>query len=167
MGQGVLDNRPTLNIFKLVLETRESCNKKTDERYPASYLTPTAYMEQKKLLHPFEKLIFTENEWNGMKHSFGNDHEDHEGIEIVAMRSLPHIKQNALGLVVHRTNFDSCADTSISTNQLNLKRLLGLDENEDSRETYRAMVTLLETKQKVNDESIAMCPMELKGFILK
>lgn len=169
MGQGVLDNRGVLNIFKLVLESRESC-KKLDERYPAGYLTSNAYMEQKKLLHPFEKLIFNENDWNGVKYSFGSDHEDQDiGFEIVAMRNLPHIRTNTIGLVVHRTNLDKCSvDASINNgNQLNLKRLLGLDENEESREIYRSAITLLETKEKVNDESISMCAMDLKGFILK
>jgi alpha-mannosidase II len=172
LGQGVMDNRATLNIFKLVLESRESC-RKLDAKYPAGYLTSTAYMEQKKLLHPFEKLIYSENEWNGVKHSFGNDHEEHDiGFEIAAMRSLSHIKTSskstALGIVVHRTNLDKCSvDTSSSGNQLNLKRLLGFDENEEAREIYRTTLTMLEAKDKISDDSIAFCPMDVKGFILK
>jgi alpha-mannosidase II len=164
----VLDNRGVLNIFKLVLESREAC-KKSEDQYPAGYLTSTAYLEQKKLLHPFEKLIFNENDWNGVRHSFGNDHEDQDvGFEIVAMRNLPHIRTNSLGLVIHRTNLDKCSiDASINSNQINLKRLLGLDENEDTREIFRAPITLLEAKEKVNDESISMCAMDVKGFILK
>lgn len=172
LGQGVTDNRAVLNIFKLVLENRESC-RKMDEKYPAGYLTSTAYLEQKKLLHPFEKLIYSENEWNGVKSGFGNDHEEHDvGFEIVAMRSLPHIRTNsksttAMGLAVHRTNLDKCSvDASVNGNQLSLKRLLGLDENEE-REIYRTTLTMLETKEKVQDDSIALCPMDIKGFILK
>lgn len=173
LGQGVTDNRAVLNIFKLVLESRESC-RRADEKYPAGYLTPTAYMEQKKLLHPFEKLIYSENEWNGVKHSFGNDHEEHDiGFEIVAMRSLSHVKTsskstNPIGMVVHRSNLDRCSvEASTNGNQLNLKRLLGFDENEESREIYRTTLTMLEAKEKVNDDSIALCPMDIKGFIIK
>lgn len=172
LGQGVTDNRAVLNIFKLVLESRESC-RKMDSKYPAAYLTSTAYMEQKKLLHPFEKLIYNENDWNGVKHSFGNDHEELDiGFEIVTMRSLPLLKtssksSSAIGMVVHRSNLDRCtADVSSNRYELNIKRLLGLDENEERREIYRTTLTLLETKEKVNDDSIALCPMDIKGFII-
>jgi hypothetical protein len=94
------------------------------------------------------------------------------GFEIVAMRTLPHVRTSsksstAVGLAVHRTNLDKCSvDASVNGNQLNLKRLLGLDENEE-REIYRTTLTMLESKDKVQDDSIALCPMDIKGFILK
>lgn len=113
LGHGVLDNLPVLHLFRLVLESRESCTK-LDPGYPAGFLTPSAYGELRSLLHPMEKLIFNENEWTGLLPSFGANHEPLErGMEVVAMRNLPHVRvgkdrRSAIGLVVHRTNFEDC-----------------------------------------------------------
>lgn len=77
LGQGVLDNRPVLNIFRVSLENRESC-RKLDKRYPGAFLTATSYFEQKKVLHPLDKFIFNENEWTGLVNKFGEQHEPAE-----------------------------------------------------------------------------------------
>lgn len=168
MGQGVLDNRPTLNIFKIVLESRESC-RQLDESHPSGFLTPNSYEEQKRLLHPTEKLIFSENDWNGVKYQFGENHESVEsGIEVVALRSLSHIhskEKSTLGLVLHRTNFAECAtEAQARDGVLSVKRLLGLDDEAD---LYNSHVTLLAPQNKIDDEAITLCPMDLKGLIIK
>lgn len=86
------------------------------------------------------------------------------------MRNLPHVRakstSTALGIVVHRTNLDKCDASTNGNHQLNLKRLLGYDES-DEREIYRTTLTMLEAKEKVNDDSIVLCPMDIKGFIMK
>lgn len=167
LGQGVLDNRPVLNIFKIVLEGRESC-RQLDENYPSGFLTPNSYQEQKRLLHPFEKLIFNENEWNGVVTQFGENHESAEtGIEVVALRNLPltHLKgKSNIGVVLHRTNFGECAIDKARDGSLNVRRLLGLD---DDSLIYNSHVTLLTTQDKVDDELVSLCPMGLTGLIIR
>lgn len=166
VGQGVLDNRPVLNIFKLVIESRESC-RRLDENYPSGYLTPYSYTEQKKLLHPMDKLIFNENDWNGVQFQFGENRENVDtGIEVVALRSLSHLpsKGKALGLVLHRTNFGECSTDKARDGTLSVKRLLGL---EDDSEIFNSHITLLSPREKIEDESISLCPMDLKGLIIK
>lgn len=168
LGQGVLDNRPVLNIFKIVLESRESC-RQLDENHPSGFLTPNSYEEQKRLMHPMEKLVFSENDWNGVKTSFGENRESVEsGVEIVTLRSLPHIPsrdKSTIGLVLHRTNFAECAsEASALDGVLSVRRLLGLDEDS---ELFNSHVTLLATQNKIDDESVILCPMDLKGLIIK
>lgn len=169
MGQGVLDNRPVLNIFKLVLEGRESCQQ-LDDNYPAGFLTPNTYDEQKRLLHPMEKLIFNENEWTGVISQFGENHENLEtGVEVVALRNLPSVQvkdskgKSPTGIVIHRTNFGECATDRGQDGTVNVKRLLGLD---DDATIFNSYITLLSTQQKVQDENIPLCPMDTKGLII-
>lgn len=117
LGQGVLDNQPVLNIFKLVLENMEQCNK-LEKAYPAGFLTSNAYMEMKTLLHPMEKLIWHENEWVGVLPHFGLDRTPFEiGVEVAVLRDLPHVKGNVkgkstIGLVVHRNYLEECSTES-------------------------------------------------------
>lgn len=166
LGQGVLDNRPVLNIFKIVLETRESC-KQLDDNYPSGFLTPNSFVEQKRLLHPIDKFIFNENDWNGVVTQFGDSHESVEsGIEIVALRHLPFIPskgKSSVGLVLHRTNFGNCAADKARDGTLSVRRLLGLD---DDTKIYKSHITLLATQERVEDD-VWLCPMDLKGLIIK
>lgn len=167
MGQGVLDNRPVLNIFKVVLENRESC-RQLDENYPSGFLTPNSYEEQKRLMHPVDKFIFNENDWNGVNTQFGENHESVEvGIEVVTLRSLPFIHtkgKSSVGLVVHRTNFGECASDKARDGSFSVRRLLGLDDDSD---IYNSHITLLSTQEKLEDEVVTLCPMDLKGLIIK
>jgi alpha-mannosidase II len=166
LGQGVLDNRPVLNIFRVVLESRESC-RKLDDRYPAGFLTANSYYEQRKLLHPLSKFIFSENDWTGLIPKFGENHEPAEmGVEIVAMRELPHIKikkKAALGLVVHRTNFEECPDAN-RDGTLYLRKLLGIL---DECEIYSSRLTLLTKNEQIVSDEINLCPMDSKAFIVR
>lgn len=169
LGHGVLDNLPVLHIFRLVLESREPCTR-LDPGYPAGFLTSTAHGELRSLLHPLEKLIFNENEWTGLLPSFGANHESLEkGMEVVAMRSLPHVrigndKRPCLGLVVHRTNFEDCGSEASGEGNLNIKKLLDLD---DGHEIYGSALTLLRKQEPVASDDVSFCPMDTKAFIIQ
>ncbi|XP_058811986.1 alpha-mannosidase 2 [Topomyia yanbarensis] len=169
LGHGVLDNLPVLHLFRLVLESRESCTK-LDPGYPAGFLTAGAHAELKALLHPLEKLIFNENEWTGLVPSFGVNHEPLEkGMEVVALRNLPHVligkeKKSAVGLVVHRTNFEDCGSEASGEGNLNIKKLLNLD---DGHEIYASLLTLLRKQELVSSDDISLCPMDIKAYIIQ
>lgn len=117
LGQGVLDNQPVLNIFKLAIENMEQCSK-INKDYPAGFLTSKTFMEMKTLLHPMEKLMWHENNWAGVLPSFGVDRTPLEtGVEVAALRALPHLRVNGkgktpVGLVVHRNYLEECSTDS-------------------------------------------------------
>ncbi|XP_055587515.1 alpha-mannosidase 2 [Uranotaenia lowii] len=170
LGEGVLDNRPVLHLFRLVLESRESCTK-LDPGYPAGFLTANTHRELNTLLHPMEKLIFNENQWTGLLPAFGANHEALErDMEVVAMRNLPHItsgreKKTALGLVVHRTNFEDCGSEATTEGNLNIKKLLNIGmDNEHG--IYSSPLTLLRKQELVSSDDISLCPMDAKAFII-
>uniref|UniRef100_A0A336LZM5 Alpha-mannosidase n=1 Tax=Culicoides sonorensis TaxID=179676 RepID=A0A336LZM5_CULSO len=161
LGQGILDNRPVQHIFRLVVEQRDKC-RKLDASYPAAFLTPNAYIEQKTLLHPMEKLIFNENEWNGMQPSFGQNHKPlQHGVEVVALKSL---SSEAKGIIIHRTQLEQC-ESSIPDGDhetVSIKKILG----EDFQAIYKAPLTFVKKLSPVTLENIDFCPMETKAFIL-
>jgi alpha-mannosidase II len=167
LGQGVLDNQPTLHIFKLILENRESCTK-WEPSYPAGFLTLNSHHELQTLLHPFEKLVYHENDWVGAIPQFGLNHEPFEhGIEIAAVRELPHVKtkdKSSIGVVVHRKHFTECSNDINRDGIFNVKRLFGLS---DSKEIYSAPLTLLKTDAQLTSDEVSICPMDIKAFIIE
>lgn len=116
LGQGVQDNEPSLNIFKLTLENVESCEKRSNN-YRAGYLTESAHTELNRLLHPTEKLVWHENEWAGVLPKYGAERVPLKiGTEIAALRSLrvpgtSPKKNPSIGLVMNRSHLEQCAET--------------------------------------------------------
>jgi alpha-mannosidase II len=166
LGQGVLDNRPTLNIFRLLVENREACTKLVAD-YPAGYLSVAAFTAQKTMLHPLDKLIFTENEWTGMLPAFGGDHEPLEaGVEVVAFRELPHIrrgKTRAVGVVLHRNHFEKCTSDVNREGLVNLRKTFNFDEG---RAIHMTNLTMLAAGRQVQTDELSMCPMSTKAFVI-
>lgn len=115
LGQGVQDNEPALNIFKLSLENVETCEKRSNN-YRAGYLTENAHIALNRLLHPTEKLVWHENEWAGALPNYGTEHVPLEiGTEIAVLRSLrvpgtPSNKNPSMGLVINRNYLEQCTE---------------------------------------------------------
>lgn len=114
LGQGVLDNKPVLHIYRVVLEKIVGCSRPS-EAHPASYLTSATYRALQALLDPFDKFIYTENEWTGALEQFGQTHMSAiEELDVPVMRRLS--KSTALiqriGVVLHRTQVLQCDSDS-------------------------------------------------------
>jgi len=110
LGQGVLDNKPVLHIYRLVLEKINSCARPS-EMHPAGYLTSAAHKASQSLLDPLDKFIFAENEWIGAQGQFGADHPSaREDLDVPVMRRLTKssAKTQRVGYVLHRTNLMQC-----------------------------------------------------------
>uniref|UniRef100_A0A1B0CQQ4 Alpha-mannosidase n=1 Tax=Lutzomyia longipalpis TaxID=7200 RepID=A0A1B0CQQ4_LUTLO len=166
LGQGVLDNQPITNIFRLVLELRDACAT-WDSRYPGGFLTSNVHWQLTTLTYPMDKLVFHENAWVGMLPTFGENHEPAEkGIEVAALRDLPHVSKggkSTLGIVLRRTQLEKCSTDPNLEGNVNLKRLFGIEENKD---IFTAPLTLLKKETSVPSDEITICPMEMKAFIV-
>lgn len=166
LGQGVMDNRKTLHVFKLLLESRESCSK-LDPSHPSGFLTVNAHTQNQALTYPMERLIFQGNEWAGMVSAFGEGRESFFGIDVAVMRNLPQIKTkkspSALGLVLHRSEFERCPSQTELVDTINVRKLLEIDE---SRELYESHLNLVSKGEFLVADSISMCPMTTKGIII-
>lgn len=169
LGQGVLDNKPTLHIFKLLLENNESCTKQ-DQEYPAGYLTVESHNELQTLLHPMEKLVYHENSWVGVQPNFGINHESLEnGIEVAVLRSLPHVNlgakdKSAVGLVLHRKHFEECSTNVNREGNVNLRKLLRIEEN---KSIYSSLLLLIKKETLLTSDEVNLCPMDTKAYIIE
>lgn len=110
LDQGVLDNKPVLHIYRLVLEKINNCVR-PPTAHPAAYLTKAAHKASQELLDPLDKLIYAENEWTGVQAQFGHEHVPaNEDLDVVVMRRLTKstAKRQRVGCVLHRTQLLQC-----------------------------------------------------------
>lgn len=127
LGQGVMDNVPTLNIFKLGLEDIKPCVKRSG-KYRGGYLTSTMHTEMNRLLHPMEKLVWHENDWVGVEPEFGEDRWPLDvGTEIAVLRNLRHVptnpnKRSSIGLVINRAHLEQCDGDVMGTATVRLSK---------------------------------------------
>lgn len=135
LGQGVQDNVPTLNIFKLALENISPCLKRSD-KYRGGFLTSTSHTELNRLLHPMEKLVWHDNDWIGVEPTFGEERWPVDtGTEIAVLRNLRHVptnsnKKSSIGLVLNRVHLEQCeGDVETTGNVSNnfISKIQGLE----------------------------------------
>ncbi|XP_031636504.1 alpha-mannosidase 2 [Contarinia nasturtii] len=168
LGQGVQDNVPILNIFKLKVESMSSCEKRS-EKYRGGYLTSTMHTEMNRLLHPMEKLVWHENDWIGVQPNFGEERSSLDiGTEIAVLRNLKHVatnshKKSTMGLVINRVHLEQCKDENASSDTINIHQTLGINQNLD---IFNSSLTLLRKKSQIKTPSMNICPMEIKAFII-
>lgn len=169
LGQGVMDNRKVLHVFKVLLEAREGC-KKLDAAHPGGFLTQRAHLESQTLTYPMERLVFQGNEWSGMVPQFGENREGVFGVDVAVMRSLKEVKGKksqapALGLVLHRPELERCSATTHvePASEVNVRKLLGVEE---TRELFEAKLNLVRKGRAIETDTVTMCGMEVKGVIV-
>lgn len=132
LGQGVVDNVPILNIFKLGLEDIKPCIKRSD-KYRGGYLTSQMHTEMNSLLHPMEKLVWHENEWIGVEPQFGEDRWPLDtGIEIAVLRNLRYVptdtnKKSTIGLVMNRVHLEQCDGDVMGTATVRISLIMNIE----------------------------------------
>lgn len=128
LGQGVQDNLPILNIFKLGLENIVACVKRSD-KYRGGYLTSTMHTEMNSLLHGMEKLVWHENDWIGVQPQFGEQRWPLEtGTEIAVLRNLKNVatnskKKSTMGLVMNRVHLEQCDSDETNGESVSLHQI--------------------------------------------
>lgn len=189
LGQGVMDNRRTVHVFRVLLESREGCAGALNAGHPSGFLTMRAHEVLQALTFPMERLVFAGNEWNGMVAEFGRGRgEGVFGVDVAVMRRVEggkgKGKKEAVGLVLHRTEFDRCgaAMTLEATSEVNVRKLLragggrgegdvgdGDEDEEDGEglgEMYEAPLNLVKRGVRLDSEVVTLCAMDIKGIIV-
>lgn len=171
LGEGVLDNKPVLHIFRLIVESRRNCPQQPKD-YAGGSLTANAHRQLQSLLHPIDKFIFKEQNWPGMKGSFGADHHSlDDDFEIGMLQHLPEVyqvgdkrTQDRVGLIMHRTQIDECDISDNYSGKINIRNLLGLQNN---AKIFSSPLTFVETNEKITTDHVDFCPMEIKSFVIQ
>lgn len=170
LAQGIQDNLPTLNIFKLGFEQINTCTKHS-RSFAGGFLTEKMHTEMNQLLHPMEKLIWHgENKWHGVVSHFGRRHQSLEiGTEIAVLRNLRHVanskknRKSAMGLIINRYHLEQCIDNQAQNVRVNLLNVLGIKKPVD---IFNSTLTMLDRQQKIDSPLIDICPMDIKSFII-
>lgn len=120
LGQGLVDNKIVLNMFKLSLESMQDCAKRS-KNYKSGFLTLNTHIEMNRLLYPMEKLVWHENDWPGMLSSFGEERVPLKiGTEIAILRNLPQTElkhTEARGVVIYRNYLEQCDEDENDSNE--------------------------------------------------
>ncbi|KAH8359520.1 hypothetical protein KR093_007364 [Drosophila rubida] len=167
LGQGVLDNKPVLHIYRIVLEKITGCERPS-EGHPGNFLTSAAHRASQSLLDPFDKLIYSENEWTGAQEVFGNDHvPTNEGTDVVVMRRLSKSSTNIqrIGCILHRTQLLQCKDQTLP-DKFNACNLLQ-NSDEPNASCHSSTLTFLHLLEHLEGKVAPLpCPMETKAYII-
>ncbi|KAK6639750.1 hypothetical protein RUM43_008025 [Polyplax serrata] len=163
LGQGVLDNRVTPNLFRILVERRlENCNK------VSSSLSVNAYKLSQSLLNPLIKMISTSEvqrdllgSYSPVSKDMGND------IHLVSARTFDEEEINPrAGLVFHRTLLDQCFFSSppLSNGVINIHSFLPNNFGEDM--TNNTLSFLREEQKLRKREDLMLCPMDFLALML-
>ncbi|EDW81559.1 uncharacterized protein Dwil_GK10956 [Drosophila willistoni] len=162
LGEGVLDNKPVLHIYSLVLEKTNTCGR-LPETHPSGYLTKAAHRESQSLLDPLDKFIYAENEWTGAQGQFGSDHMSaNDDLDVVVMRRLSKSKAKAqrVGFVLHRTSLVQCSSES-QAEKFNVCLVLA-----HTARCERSTITFLDTLGLIESKMApALCPMDTEAYV--
>ncbi|XP_030376251.1 alpha-mannosidase 2 isoform X2 [Scaptodrosophila lebanonensis] len=167
LGQGVLDNKPVMHIFRLVVEEISRCARPS-EAHAAGYLTSASLKASQALLDPLDKFIFAENGWTGALPQFGSSHPSaNEDLDVVVMRRLSKAtaKSQRIGFVLHRTQVQQCG-VEPKAKKFDVCSLL---ETGDQRiiSCDRSTLTFLQKLQQYEPKKApALCPMETAAYVV-
>ncbi|KAI5746627.1 hypothetical protein M8J77_005637 [Diaphorina citri] len=170
LGQGVMDNIPTLTLFRIVLETRQTdCKEAPEPLHPAGFLSAHTHLSLESLTSPILPITTIETaskagEYTPLESGPGLD------VHVVSLTTL-HVKgeQHATGLVLRRLRFDPCYPVprhrSFSGDEIPMSLVLPLQPDDT---LYRSSLTFLDIdKTAPLSKSVSVCSMNLAAFYLQ
>ncbi|XP_037948464.1 alpha-mannosidase 2-like [Teleopsis dalmanni] len=169
LGEGVLDNQPTEQIFHLLFENLEGCEKRV-ENHPAGALTLAAYRATKELLNPISKFVYVSLE-TALRKDFGTKYSPiSDDMEIITLRNIINLERNSTevntGVIIHRTKVLECsAHTGNLNKSVQLHNLFPFQTYGSS--IHRTTLTFLKNLGEVDIEELQFCPMDTKALIFK
>lgn len=172
LGQGVLDNRLTRHIFRILVERKnEPCQAAVTD-HPAGFLTLSASVSSDSLLNPLVKLIKAQDEEENRAEVYAPSFQ--LGVDM----SMPIFKTNVFmkqsyhtGLVLHRQFLDTCFMDKVLIKQFPLSdgkvNLRSLFPHKQTNTLYKASLSFLKTERQLDiADDIDACPMEMQSFYI-
>lgn len=174
LGQGVLDNVPTRQFFRLLLERKTHTCRITTKNHPAGFPTLSAYISMETLLNPLIKLLRTDdNDMTSFPMHVPMDLEFGVDYTITSLRPNVTVKgKDYVGLILHRTFVDTCFTDRVllkqfplSTGSVNIGDSIPAFS---SAKVYTASLSYLKLKNEVDiKSSISLCPMEIQAYAIQ
>ncbi|CAB3359337.1 Hypothetical predicted protein [Cloeon dipterum] len=165
LNQGVEDNHPTPNVFRLLLE-RKSCH---SEQWPRASLA--AHLSHQSLLWPLVHLIAAGDPLVQLKGSFSPETSSECGLHVLNLRTSWLTERPRVGLVMHQLAWDECLPPPVGlsctprmSSMLNVSAVL---PTSFGRQMQKSSLTFLHTGEQLpTNTNQSLCPNELAAFLL-
>uniref|UniRef100_A0A1B6CBG0 Alpha-mannosidase n=1 Tax=Clastoptera arizonana TaxID=38151 RepID=A0A1B6CBG0_9HEMI len=161
LDQGVMDNKQTLTIFRLLVEQRnENCD---DE----GYLSEESHIALTSLNHPMHHLLWTKNDQTELSPTYSPVKTPQPlDFHIVSLSTLT-LPEISAGLVVHRTQLDKCFSTSKdhpTSGQITINSFLPSKLMDKIIPSSLSFLQTGKSQRISNMQSI--CPMDILAFLI-
>lgn len=174
LGQGVLDNKLTRHLFRILVERKTQPCQAQSEDHPSGFPTALAHIASETLQNPLLRLLRTEDE-DTVSHSSYSHTSAEFGIDYVlaALKTGIFVKNKEyVGMILHRKHLDTCFMDQKSLEQfplshgtVNIKNILPTSST--NSKLNKATLTFLEILESIDVASdISLCPMDVQAYLL-
>ncbi|XP_044745943.1 alpha-mannosidase 2 [Coccinella septempunctata] len=174
LGQGVLDNVPVRQLFRVLLERKTHSCQAAAGNHPSGFPTLSSYATMQSLLNPLVKLLRTnDDDISTMPSYIPTEIEMGIDFSVPALRTNVYFKgKEYLGLILHRQYLDVCFSDRVLLQQFPLSDgsvnvadfLPGLS----SARAYNTSLTYLWKKGELDiKQEISLCPMNLQALLIQ
>lgn len=169
LGQGIKDNKPTLHIFRLLLEKRtENCQKMSENHF-GGFLSVASHMALNDILYPSILLVdsgnFNQEDLEPRYSLPSVDRLDYVNLHLVSLTTLPDVP--AAGLVLHNIELDKCfpTDYKFNINNDGLVNASYFVKSDFKDKLYQSSLTFTQIGKELNKQILySLCPMDLDAF---
>nr|CAH7768407.1 unnamed protein product [Callosobruchus chinensis] len=173
LGQGVLDNRPTRHVLRILVEKRQQQQcRTTADNHPSGFPTVSSHVSSQSLLNPLIRLLRVDDE-DDTSSAFYAAAQDAVGVDMSmpSLRTGVYVKgAEHVGVTVHRQLLDLCftqtdtlRDFPLSRGTINISSVIPMEPEKKLR---RTSLTFMLVKKEVDGRAnIPLCPMEVQAFI--
>lgn len=161
LDQPVTDNRPTLSIFKLVVEAKSPICNEVDSQW--GRLSENAYTNLQNLLYPVHKLLsFDQNLSTSNKEYFAPILSLPANIHLITSLVLP----GGLGVLLQSTSIDKCFESQSNkeANKVNLSHIFPLKSND---RVYKSTLTFNDMLTELSSLEISLCENNLDAYFIR
>ncbi|KAG8333983.1 Alpha-mannosidase 2 [Homalodisca vitripennis] len=163
LDQGVMDNRPTLCLFRLLVEEpkQDDCGPQEPSHTAASYAAVQS------LNSPLHRLLAPDpDKVAGLEPTFRSGTATGASTHLVSLSVVNSVREpSSVGLIIHRTRFDQCFSPPLNqedSGRVNVSSLLSIT----SDMTPTSLSFLYKGTPVSSSQAQDLCPFSILAFLI-